>query len=158
MWCYSRSSFERVHIDQVDSKRNDFDQFHNFIYVFCNCVLLFFSSIFVFFRLIRMVLLVALGAAAALLVGTVGTYLAMKGGARSHHNGAKVDSTGTINNVIVTDFQDKVEIENKEIVVLLSIMCAIKVIEFMYFLYNKHLRNIKKKCEEKRAKSLPSNV
>lgn len=105
-----------------------------------------------------MVILVVLGAAAALLVGTVGTYLAMKGSAGSRHNGAKVDTTGTINNVIVTDFQDKVEIENKEIVILLSIMCAIKVIEFMYFLYNKHSRNIKKRCEEKQVRNLPSNV
>lgn len=46
---YSRNSFERVHIDQVDSKRNNFDGFHNFIYVFRNCVLLFFFSFFCFF-------------------------------------------------------------------------------------------------------------
>lgn len=83
----------------------------------------------------------------ALLAGATGTYFFTRGSDVPHNNGAKVDTQGTVNNVVITDFQDQVVIENKEILILLYIMCGIKVIEFLYFIYNHHIGNIKKKYE-----------
>lgn len=86
----------------------------------------------------------------AFLLGAAGTYFATRSGTpESSHNGAKLDATGTINNVIVTDFQDKVEIESREMMVMLAVICSIKVVEFLYFMYNQHVGNIKRKYDEK---------
>lgn len=85
----------------------------------------------------------------ALLVGATGTYFATRNGTPlPQHEGTKFDATGTINNVIVTDFQDKVEIESREMMLMLAIICSIKVVEFLYFLYNQHVGNIKRKYEK----------
>lgn len=54
-----------------------------------------------------------------------------------------VESTGTVNNNVVIGGQ--VDVFSIEIVVLLGIICALKVIEFIYFIYNRYYRRMKKR-------------
>lgn len=91
----------------------------------------------------------------ALLVGAGGTYFFTKGGSGSH-NEAKVEAQGAINNVVVTDFQDHVEIKNKEIMILLYIICLIKLVEFLLFIYNRHVNGIRKKYGERQNRDAPN--
>lgn len=58
-----------------------------------------------------------------------------------------VDTTGNVNNNVVINGQ--VDVVSMEIVTLLWIICALKVIEFIYFLYTKCYRNMKKRVVEK---------
>lgn len=54
-----------------------------------------------------------------------------------------VDSTGTINNNVVVN--GEVDVTSLEIVILLGIICAIKIMEFIYFIYKRHYQNVKKR-------------
>lgn len=61
----------------------------------------------------------------------------------------KIETSGAINNIVVTDIQDKVEIVNKEMLIALNIICGIKILEFCYFIYRKHVgAKIKRKLRE----------
>lgn len=93
----------------------------------------------------------------ALLLGAGGAYLMTRGGGDAH-NAANVEAHGAINNVVVTDFQDHVEIKNREMMILLSIMCVIKVVEFLYFIYNRRVIHLKRKYEERQARNTPNQV
>lgn len=54
-----------------------------------------------------------------------------------------VDSTGTINNNVVVN--GEVDVTSLEIIILLGIICAIKIMEFIYFIYRRHYQNVKKR-------------
>lgn len=96
-------------------------------------------------------------AAGCLLVGAVGTYFFTRPGDVPHSE-ASVKAEGAINNVLVTAVQDSVEIESKEIVILLGIMCSIKVVEFLYFIYSRHVGGIRKKYGERGARNVENPV
>lgn len=65
------------------------------------------------------------------------------GSSESREEKKTVDSTGTVNNNVVVN--GEVDIYSTEIVILLGIICALKVIEFIYFIYQRHYKNIKKR-------------
>lgn len=84
-------------------------------------------------------------------ISAIGTYLFTKSG-DSVHKTARMGTQGTTNNVV----QDQVEIESKEIPILLGIICGIKVIEFLYFMYNQHIDGIKRKYEKRQVQNMNS--
>lgn len=64
----------------------------------------------------------------------------------SSNKESKTENTGqTQNNITVIE---PVSIENWEILAMLGIICFIKVVEFLYFMYRSHTRHIKKKCNK----------
>lgn len=54
-----------------------------------------------------------------------------------------VDSTGVVNNNV--QLGGPIDIHNLEIVVLLTIICILKCIEFVFFLYGNHQKKHKKR-------------
>lgn len=54
-----------------------------------------------------------------------------------------IDATGNVNNNVVIGGQ--VDVFSLEIVVLLGIICVIKLIEIVYFLYSKCYQRMKKR-------------
>lgn len=54
-----------------------------------------------------------------------------------------IESTGTVNNNVIIDGQ--VDVSSKEIILLLGIICLLKIIEFVYFVYKRHYQGIKKR-------------
>lgn len=60
-----------------------------------------------------------------------------------------VDSTGTVNNNVVVN--GEVDVSSLEIIILLGIICAIKILEFIYFVYGRHYHNIKKRVTSQQA-------
>lgn len=54
-----------------------------------------------------------------------------------------VDSTGAVNNNVVVN--GEVDVSSFEIIILLGIICAIKIMEFIYFIYRRHYQNVKKR-------------
>lgn len=53
------------------------------------------------------------------------------------------ETTGTANNSVIINGQ--VSVFGIEIIVLLGIICALKIIEFIYFIYNKYYQRMKKR-------------
>lgn len=95
----------------------------------------------------------------ALAVGAIGTYFFTRNNAAgSSHDGTKLETTGGINNVIVTDIQDKVQVESREVIILLSIICGIKIIEFLIFLYKQRVNSIKKECGKRQRVAAVSGI
>lgn len=67
------------------------------------------------------------------------------GGTKSKTVNKDVDSNGAINNNIVLKNTDVMNVSvESEIVILLSIICGIKILEVLLFLYYKHRRGLKK--------------
>lgn len=58
-------------------------------------------------------------------------------------------SNNNVNNNVFVANQDPINIHNNEIVIILYIICAIKIIEFVYFLFNKYSSCLKKKYNNK---------
>lgn len=54
-----------------------------------------------------------------------------------------IDSTGSVNNNVVVN--GEVDVNSMEVIILLGVICAIKIFEFIYFLYRRHYRNIKRR-------------
>lgn len=54
-----------------------------------------------------------------------------------------VDSTGVVNNNV--QLEGPIDIHSIEIIVLLSIICILKCIEFAFFLYSHHQKKHKKR-------------
>lgn len=54
-------------------------------------------------------------------------------------------SNNNVNNNVFVANPNHINIHNDEIVILLYIICAIKIIEFVYFVVNKYLNGLKKK-------------
>lgn len=63
-----------------------------------------------------------------------------------------VDSTGTVNNNVVVN--GEVDVTSLEIVILLGIICAIKIMEFIYFIYKRNYHNIKKRASTQSVQSV----
>lgn len=57
----------------------------------------------------------------------------------------KVETNGEITNSNNIVIEDAVTVESREIVILLLIITIIKLIEFAIYIYNNHVRKIKKK-------------
>lgn len=56
-----------------------------------------------------------------------------------------VESTGHVNNnLVIGKVNGEVDVYSIEIVILLGIICVIKVIEFIYFMYRRHYQNVKR--------------
>lgn len=54
-----------------------------------------------------------------------------------------IESTGQVNNNVV--IQETEDVYSMEIVILLSLLCALKILEISIFLYNKYKQQMKKK-------------
>lgn len=67
------------------------------------------------------------------------------GSKQSTNEKKTVDTIGTLNNNLLLGGTDVMNIYNFEIVLLLSIICVVKLIEFGYFLYRQHSKQLKKK-------------
>lgn len=67
----------------------------------------------------------------------------MGGGSSKPVETKTVDSTGTVNNnVVVTE---PVPIENRQILILIWVICILRVAEFLWMLYREHHKGLKKK-------------
>lgn len=70
------------------------------------------------------------------------------GGSESKQTKA-IDTNGQVNNnVVIGKFDGEINVYSIEIVVLLGIICLIKIIEFVYFVYRRHYQNIKKRVSD----------
>lgn len=81
----------------------------------------------------------------ALVTGITGTWLAMRTGTPG--SSRNMETSGQINNIVVTDVHDKTQADNGRIYVVLCIICGIKILEFCYFVYRKHIGGILKRKE-----------
>lgn len=61
----------------------------------------------------------------------------------------EVDSTGPVNNNIILDTTSTINMHSFEMVVMLAIICAIKILELILFIYFKHRRGLKKGFERR---------
>lgn len=67
------------------------------------------------------------------------------GGSESKETKA-IDSNGQVNNnVVIGKISGEVDVYSIEIVVMLGIICAIKLLEFIYFVYQRHYQKIKRR-------------
>lgn len=101
-----------------------------------------------------MIVIATIGAGALIVGAVAGYFLAGNNGhTEAGISGSvnNISALGTINNVVVTDVKDKVEIENKEMLIVLCIICGIRIIEFLYFVYREHINNMKKKYASKQV-------
>lgn len=58
-----------------------------------------------------------------------------------------VDSNGIVNNNFTVKQDAPFDVHSFEIIALLSVICGIKVFEFIYGLYKIHKKNLKKKYQ-----------
>lgn len=56
-----------------------------------------------------------------------------------------IDTTGSVNTNVVIGHT--VDISNDYLLILLSIICVIKIMEILYFIYNGHIKKIKKRVQ-----------
>lgn len=68
------------------------------------------------------------------------------GTSESKHEEKTVDATGNVNNNVVIG--GPVDVYSLDIVILLGIICFLKITEFIYFIYTKHYRNMKKRINQ----------
>lgn len=68
------------------------------------------------------------------------------GGSSSTEEQKEVDATGTINNNIILKNTDNMNVESTQIgtFILIAIICGIKILELLLFIYFKHRRGLKK--------------
>lgn len=65
------------------------------------------------------------------------------GGTESKDETKSVDSNGNVNNYVV--IQDPISSNSGEIKILLYVICIIKIIELLIFIYKFHRKNLKRK-------------
>lgn len=65
------------------------------------------------------------------------------GSSESKEEKKTVDATGQVNNSIV--LEEGIDIKNVEIVILLYVICIIKILELVIYIYRWHNSKIKKK-------------
>lgn len=65
------------------------------------------------------------------------------GGTESKDETKSVDSNGYVNNNVV--IQDPISSNSGEIKILLYVICIIKIIELLIFIYKFHRKNLKRK-------------
>lgn len=73
------------------------------------------------------------------------------GASESKEEHKTVDTTGNVNNNVVIGGQ--VDVFSIEVVVLLGIICIIKMIELIYFVYSKIYHRMKKRIVERPGSS-----
>lgn len=88
--------------------------------------------------------LIALGAVVCTLGGGIISYFSFGGSKKVNDSETNISAEGVINNVIVKDIQDKIELENP-VAIILYILCAIKIIAVIYFVYRRITKHMKKK-------------
>lgn len=68
------------------------------------------------------------------------------GGSSSTEEQKEVDATGTINNNIILKNTDNMNVESTQFgtFILIAIICGIKILELLLFIYFKHRRGLKK--------------
>lgn len=64
------------------------------------------------------------------------------GGKQSAQEKKTVETNGSVNNNFV--IEDSVQIHNKEMMVILYIICAIKIFELLLYIYKSHTKRIRK--------------
>lgn len=57
-----------------------------------------------------------------------------------------LDSTGQVNNNVV--IEEPMSVHNQEMIVLLYIIAAVKLLEFILYVYNGHSRYLKRKYDK----------
>lgn len=57
-----------------------------------------------------------------------------------------IDNTGEVNNNVIVS--NPVDIRSEEVVTLLSIICALKMLEFAYICFKAYQRHLKKKYQQ----------
>lgn len=67
----------------------------------------------------------------------------MGGGSSKPVDTKVIDSSGTVNNNVV--LTDPVPIENRQLLILIWVICVVKVCEFVWLIYWKHHKSLKKK-------------
>lgn len=80
------------------------------------------------------------------------------GGSSSTEEQKEVDATGTINNNIVlknTDTMNVVESTQFNTLILVAVICGIKILELLLFIYFKHRRGLKKSYISSSKNSIP---
>lgn len=56
-----------------------------------------------------------------------------------------IESSGHVNNnVVIGKVSGEVDVYSTELVVMLGIICIIKILEFVYFVYRRHYQSIKR--------------
>lgn len=68
------------------------------------------------------------------------------GSSQSQHETKTIEASGQVNNNVV--IQETEDVYSMEIVVLLSLLCALKILEIAMFLYNKYRQQMKKKYSQ----------
>lgn len=67
----------------------------------------------------------------------------MGGGSSKPQDTKMVDSSGTVNNNVVVS--QPVPIENRQLLILIWVICILRVAEFLWLLYREHHKSLKKK-------------
>lgn len=67
----------------------------------------------------------------------------------SKEESKQIESTGSVNTNVVIGHT--VDITNDYIIICLSIICFIKVLEILYFIYRNHIKNVKKRVQMLKA-------
>lgn len=100
--------------------------------------------------------LIALGALAGLIGGGVASYFTFgnKNDSGSEH---KISAEGAINNVIVKDIQEKIELEIP-VAIILYVLCAIKILAVIYFIFRRCSKHMKKKYDRKNQNQTTERV
>lgn len=70
-------------------------------------------------------------------------------GGRTSKEVAKIQSTGQINNNVVV--QDHIQVTNKDLLMILYVMCAISILKFLYKMFQDFLRATKKQAVRNNA-------
>lgn len=96
------------------------------------------------------ILVAGVASTITLVAGSVGTYWLTHRNSEEKtinttNSNQNIDAHGAINNVIIKDIQDKIEFENKDVIIMLYIMCGIKIITFLIYIYIKFKKRIKSK-------------
>lgn len=68
------------------------------------------------------------------------------GSGQSQQETKTIESSGQVNNNVV--IQETEDVYSMELVILLSLLCALKILEIGIFLYNKYKQQMKKKYSQ----------
>lgn len=72
------------------------------------------------------------------------------GGKSSVEEHKDVDTSGQVNNNII--LKEAVDIKNGAMLTCLYIICGLKIIEFILYLYTNHVKHIKKRERQQQSK------
>lgn len=55
------------------------------------------------------------------------------------------DNAGTVNNNLILSADERIDVYSTELVLLIAVLVILRIIEFTYFVYRTHKKNLKKK-------------